>query len=40
MTIRESSQRLIQMGVDERIIEKTISYNPARYLNLEIISRQ
>lgn len=32
MTIRESSKRLILMGMDEGIILKSISENPARYL--------
>ncbi len=32
MTINESSKMLIQMGMDEGIIMKSISENPARYL--------
>lgn len=36
MTVRESSKWLMRMGLDERIIEKTVSVNPARYLHLEM----
>ncbi len=36
MTVRESSKRLLQMGLDEGIIVRTISDNPARYLHMEI----
>ncbi len=35
LTIRESSKRLILMGMDEGIILKAISDNPARYLHLD-----
>ena len=34
MTISESSKRLMQMGLDELTIKKTMSVNPARYLNI------
>ncbi len=36
LTISESSKRLVQMGLDEITIKKTISENPARYLQLEL----
>jgi N-acetylglucosamine-6-phosphate deacetylase len=36
MTISESSKRLMQMGLDELTIEKTVFVNPARYLNVEL----
>jgi N-acetylglucosamine-6-phosphate deacetylase len=34
-TVRESSDRLIKTGLDEDIIVKAVSENPARYLQLD-----
>ena len=36
MTINESAERLIRMGVDEEIVLKAISENPGRYLQMGI----
>jgi len=33
MTIRESSRRLIELGIDQEVVNRTVSENPARYLN-------